>query len=52
MALGLGLFAVAMILAVGMGWIAATNSRNFDESKHENLVALSLNGNGNGKKKA
>lgn len=46
MVLGLGLFAIAMVLAVGLGWVAATNSRNFDESKHVNLVATALNGNG------
>lgn len=51
MALGLGLFAVAMVLAVSLGWIAAKNSREFDESKHINLVATML-GNGNGKKRA
>lgn len=48
MALGLGLFAFSMILAVGLGWIAAKNSREFNESRYVSLV----NGNGNGKKKA
>lgn len=46
MALGLGLFALAMVIAVVLGAIAARNSRDFDESKHVNMVTIALQKNG------
>lgn len=42
MALGLGLFAFALIVALAMGWAAVINSRKFDESKHVNLIQTQL----------
>lgn len=44
-ALGLGLFAVSMIIAIAFGWKAANSSRDWDEAKHVNLIQA-----GNGKR--
>lgn len=44
MVLGLGLFALAMVLTIVLGWTAAVNSRSFDDSKHVNLVLSNGNG--------
>jgi len=46
-ALGLGIFAFAMLIAIAIGWKAANSSRDWDESKHINLIQAS---NGSGKR--
>ncbi|HEY3364348.1 MAG TPA: hypothetical protein VGK74_04790 [Symbiobacteriaceae bacterium] len=47
-ALGLGLFALSMVIAVALGWKAAEGSKVWDEASHINLVQTL--GNGKGKK--
>lgn len=49
MPLGLGLFALAMVLAVIMGWVAASNSRRFDDTRHVSLIGSNGRKNGNGR---
>lgn len=44
MALGLGLFAVAMIVALVLGRKAANNSRKWDEARHISLIKAAGNG--------
>lgn len=46
-ALGLGLFAVSILIAVAIGWKAALGSRAWNEAGHVNLVqVMATNGNG------
>jgi hypothetical protein len=49
-ALGLGLFAFSMLVAVAIAWKAAVTSRDWNEAGHINLVqVMAQNGKGNGK---